>query len=349
VKSLAGFVAVIGAVILPTSVVHAGDGSGDPAAAPMVEPGYTVARTPWGDPDFRGTWPVQNVYDAGIPLERPKAMGTRAWLTGEEFAERLEAAEKADAAFSVEIGGGGSVGLADWLRATPLGRRTSLVVDPVDGRLPPLLPQAQDLYAKGRSTWQSGDAVDLISDLDPFERCITRGFPAVMLPQPYNNGVRVFQAPGYVVLQLETFGTRVIPLAIAGHWPQAVRAWHGDSRGHWEGDTLVIETTNIVSGDSVTTDLSRRAAGPFPGRNHATQPVGPAAKVIERLTRTGPDTIDYRVTYDDPDTFTAPWTVALERARKDDYTMFEYACHEGNTVRNAITSARAGRKGESGE
>ena len=170
-----------------------------------------------------------------------------------------------------------------------------------------------------------------------------------MLPQPYNNGLRVFQAPGYLVLQLETFGTRVIPLGAAGHWPPAVRAWHGDSRGRWEGDSLLIETTNIVSGDSVTTDLSRRAAGPIPGRNNATQPVGPSAKVTERLTRTGPDTIDYRVTYDDPDTYAASWTVALERTRDDRYAIYEYACHERNTVREVITSARAGQTSVSGE
>jgi len=301
------------------------------------------ARTPWGDPDFRGTWPIQNINDAGIPLERSEAMGDRAWLIDEEFAARLQAAEKSDAEFSIEFGGGGTIGLADWLRGTKLGRRTALVVDPANGRLPPLTPRAEVLYAKGRSTWQAGEVTDWITDLDPFERCITRGFPAVMLPQPYNNGLRVFQSPGYVVLQMETFGTRVIPLD-TGHWPDAVRAWHGDSIGHWDGETLVIETTNIVSGDSVTNDAAGRAAGPFPGRGHGTQPVGPHAKVTERLAMTGPDTLDYRVTYDDPDVFTAPWTIALERTRDDGYQMFEYACHERNTVREAITSARAWRR-----
>lgn len=341
--------AIVGAVMLDPEIAGASEVSaGNPAAAPVNEPGYTVARTPWGDPDLRGTWPIQVINDARIPLERPAGAGVRAWTTDEEFAARVAAAEASDAAFSIEIDGDGSVGLSEWLRASRLGRRTSLLVDPVDGRLPPLTPQAQELYAKGRSTWQSGDAVDWVSDLDPFERCITRGFPAVMLPQPYNNGMRVFQAPGYVVLQLETFGTRVVPLGTADHWPQPVRAWHGDSRGHWEGDTLVIETTNLVSGDSVTSDTQRRAAGPVPGRNNATQPVGPSAKVIERLMRTGPDTIDYRVTYADPDTFTAPWTVALERTRDDGYTIYEYACHERNTVREAITSARVLREASPG-
>ncbi|MBO9498123.1 MAG: hypothetical protein J7496_06625 [Novosphingobium sp.] len=317
---------------------------GDPAAAPALQPGFRAPRTPWGDPDLRGTWPLQAIWDAGIPLQREDGTGPGGWLTDAEYAQRLADAEKSDAEFSVELGGGGTNGLADWLRHSALGRRSALLVDPPDGRLPPLTPGAEALYAKGRSTWQTGGATDWIDDLDPFERCITRGFPAVMLPQPYNNGIRLFQAPGYVVLQLETFGSRVIPLGDTPRWPEPVRAWHGDSRGHWEGDTLVIETTNIVDGDSVTRDLAHRAAGPFPGRDHATLPVGPAARTVERLTMTGPDTIDYRVTYSDPATFTAPWTVALEWTRDESYAIYEYACHEGNTAREAITAARAGRK-----
>ena len=293
---------------------------------------------------MRGTWPLQNINDARIPLQRPAELGTRAWLTDEEFAERLKRAEQSDAAYSNDLGGEGTAGLAAWLRVTPVGRRTSLLIEPSDGRLPALTAPAQDLYAKGRSTWQAADVTSWVSDLDAFERCITRGFPPVMLPQPYNNGIRVFQSPGYVMLQLETFGTRVIPIGRAGHWPAPVRAWHGDSRGRWEGDTLVIETTNIVSGDSATEDVAGRAAGPIPGRDLATLPVGPSAKVTERLKKTGPDTIAYRMTYEDADVFTAAWTVAYEWTRDDSYAIFEYACHEGNTVREAITASRALRK-----
>ena len=216
-----------------------------------------------------------------------------------------------------------------------------MLVEPADGRLPPLTARARELYADGRSTWRAPAATDWVSDLDAFERCITRGFPAVMMPQPYNNGIRVFQSPGYVVLQLETFGTRVVPVGGEGHWPAPVRAWHGDSRGRWEGDALVIETTNIVSGDSVAEEVAGRAAGPLPGRELATLPVGRLARVTERLTMTGPDTILYRMTYEDADVFAAPWTVAYEWTRDDGYGIFEYACHEGNTVRAAITSARA--------
>ena len=301
-------------------------------------------RTPWGDPDLRGTWPIQKINDARIPLERSREFGTRALLTDDEFAERLKRAEQSDAEFSNDLGADGTVGLVDWFRTTRMARRNSLIVEPSDGRLPPLTSRAQELYESGRSTWQASEDTRWVSDLDAFERCITRGFPAVMLPQPYNNGLRVFQAPGYVVLQLETFGTRVVPIGRAGHWPSSVRAWHGDSRGRWDGDTLVIETANIVSGDSATTDVSRRAAGPIPGRTFATLPIGPSARVTERLERVAANTIAYRMTYEDADVFTEPWTVAYDWTREDSYAIFEYACHERNTVREAISSSRALRE-----
>jgi len=331
--------------LVASACLAAAAASAQPGQAGAQGPsGQPLARTPWGDPDLRGTWPLQLINDARIPLERPADLATRAELTEQEFAERLQRAEQSDAAFSREalsVSGGGTSGLAHWLRSTPMGRRTSLLIDPADGRLPSLTARAQELYANGRSTWQAADATDWVSDLDAFERCITRGFPAVMMPQPYNNGIRVFQSPGYVVLQLETFGVRVVPIGRDGHWPEPVQAWHGDSRGRWEGDTLVIETTNIVSGNSATEDVARRAAGPVPGRNLATIPVGRSAKATERLTKTGPDTIAYRLTYEDPEVFTAPWTVAYDWSRDDAYAIFEYACHEGNTVRESITSARA--------
>jgi hypothetical protein len=171
-----------------------------------------------------------------------------------------------------------------------------------------------------------------------------------MLPFRYNNGIQVFQAPGYVVINLEMLGTRIIP--VAGQlepWPQPVEAWLGSSRGRWEGNTLVIETTNLKSGDSATRDMFARNGSPL---NMATRGVPPwntiptskQAKVVERLTMTGENTITYEMTYADPAVFTAPWTVRFDWTRDDDYAFFEYACHEGNVqVRNYITASRAGR------
>ena len=314
------------------------------AGAARAEGGdYRAARTAWGDPDLRGTWPIQNVNDARIPLERPAVMAGRPRLTDDEFAERLKHAGRSDAHYANELQNAGTVGLADWLRSSPTGRRSSLIVSPADGRLPPLTPQGQALHEAGRSSWKEGQTVfDWVSDLDTFDRCITRGFPAMMLPKPYNNGVRIFQSPGYVVLRLEMFGTRVVPVGHAARPP--VRAWHGESRGHWDGETLVIETAAIVTGDSASRDVSRRAASPLPGRQFATLPMGPAARAVERLTMTGPDTIAYELTYSDADVFTGPWTVAFEWTRDDSYRIYEYACHEGNGhVRAMIETSRAQR------
>ena len=300
-------------------------------------------RTAWGDPDLRGTWPVQAVWDAGIPLQRPEDLGERAEQTDAEFAARLAKAEEADAGYAASEQEA-ATNLAAWLRATPFARRTSLIVDPPDGRLPPLTAEGKRLLAAGRSTRMGTTVFDDISDFDAFERCLTRGFPAVMLPQPYNNGLRIFQSPGFVVLKMETFGTRVIPLAPTGQWPDTLRAWHGQSRGHWDGDTLVVETSNLVSGDSVTHDRLARAAGPVPGRENAVLPVGRNATVVERFRLAGPDRLSYRVTYSDPATYTAPWTIDLERQRDDAYPLFEYACHEGDTsIRAVIQGSRADR------
>jgi hypothetical protein len=307
---------------------------------------FRPARTSWDDPDFRGTWPVQNVNDARIPLERPVEMGERAWLTEEEFAERLGRAETSDAEYANELRNSGTIGLAAWLRATRTGRQSSLIVHPTNGRLPALTPQAQALHEAGRSSWKDGLVFDWVSDLDAFDRCITRGFPAMMLPKPYNNGLRIFQSPGYVVLQMEMFGPRVVPVGRGEHWPAPVRSWHGDSRGRWDGDTLVIETTNMVAGDSATAEISRRSASPLPNRNFSTLPVGPEASTVERLTMTGPGTITYEVTYSDPTVFYEPWTAAFEWTRDDGYRIYEYACHEGNEhVRTVIQTSRAERGG----
>jgi hypothetical protein len=175
-----------------------------------------------------------------------------------------------------------------------------------------------------------------------------------MFPFRYNNGVRIFQSPGYVVIYLEMLGNRVIPLRSATnnvqHWPEPVEAWMGDSVGHWEGNTLVVETTNIKSGDSVTSDIYARAASPL---NMASQNVPPfntiptsrKAHTVERFTMTNPNSLTYEITYTDPEVFTAPWTVRMEWAREDDYQMYEYACHEGDVqVRNYITASRAYRQ-----
>jgi hypothetical protein len=301
---------------------------------------YSPPKTEWGDPDLRGTWPLEMVFKAGIPLERPEGYGERAAMNDEEFARRLEAASRPNTNFPLEEVVP-TPGLPEWLQATPFGRRTSLIVEPANGRLPPMTPEARALYAAGRNSFKDGQRIDWISDLDSYDRCITRSLAAAILPWPENNGVRVFQSPGYVVLQLEVLGTRVIPIGHGERWPEPVRNWMGQSLGHWEGNTLVIETTAIVAGDSASPDLERRAGSPISGRPNGVVPMSGKARAVERLTMTGPNTIAYELTYSDSDVYTTPWTAAVEWTRDDAYRMYEFACHERNSLRDMITGSRA--------
>jgi len=247
------------------------------------------------------------------------------------------------------LNAGGTQGLADWLTRTEFGHRTSMLISPADGQLPALTPWAEQMWMQGRSSWVPGQAYDTPADFDSWDRCVSRGFPASMFPFRYNNGIRIFQSPGYMVVSLEMLGTRVIPIGNAPKWPGPVEAWMGDSRGHWEGKTFVIETSNIKSGDGVTYDIQKRAASPL---NMATQNVPPfntiptstQAHTVERLTMVDANTMDYQITYDDPLVFTAPWTARFEWARDDSYQFFEYACIEGDVqVANYIKASRAER------
>ena len=304
---------------------------------------YHPRLTAWGDPDFRATWTSERVAQAGIALERPPEMGNRAWLTDAEFTQRLDAAKKSDAGYQEDVDARGTVSLAQWVQSAPFARRTSMIVSPANGRLPPMTAQGEALFKAGRNSWIDKPAIDWVADLDSYDRCISRGVASAILPWPNNNGVRVFQSPGFVVLQLEVLGTRIIPLGQGKEWPSGLRTWSGQSRGRWEGETLVIETSRIVAGDSVSGDHLRRAGSPVTGRGHGTVPMGPQAHTVERLTMTGPDTLAYRVTYSDPDVFAAPWTAEVEWLRDDEYQMYEFACHEGNGVREWITASRAQR------
>ncbi|HEX4096583.1 MAG TPA: hypothetical protein VHX64_07630 [Caulobacteraceae bacterium] len=317
---------------------------------PPVPTNYTPPKTPWGDYDFSHTYTLDNLADARILFQRPKEYGTRVWVTDEEFARRMKAAEGSDSHFGVRgASTTGTKGLADWMRHSDFAKRTSLLVSPANGRLPPLTPQGQRLYETGRSSWVPGQAFDWVDDFDTWDRCITRGFPASMFPNRYNNGIRIFQSPGYIVIALEMLGTRVIPIGDAAHWPKPLESWMGNSRAHWEGKTLVIETTNIKSGDSATHDPFKRAASPVivtmvGGAPLDTTPTSPEARTVERLTMTGPNTIMDELTYSDPETYTAPWTAREEWTRDDSYKFYEYACHEGDVqVRNYIVASRAER------
>ena len=213
-----------------------------------------------------------------------------------------------------------------WDRGTKVTTaRTSLVVDPPDGRVPAQTDEARKRAADEgkrpafRGSGATGRGADSWLDRSTFERCITRGMPGAMSPSAYNNNYRITQGPGFVAIQIEMLGgARVIPTDGRGHVSKGIRNWMGDSVGHWEGDTLVVDTTNFT--DKI---LYRGAAENL----HLT----------ERITRIGPNEIDYRVTIDDPTTFTKPWTLAIPYIVTGE-DMFEYACHEGNYGMEGILS-----------
>ena len=207
--------------------------------------------------------------------------------------------------------------------------RRSMVVDPPDGRVPVMK------WAEDKRDYDLAHLEDAPQHETPWVRCITRGVPGGMFPAGYNNAYEIIQIPGYVVIVYEMIHeTRIIPLDGGPHVGAAIRMWNGDPRGHWEGNTLVVETTNFNDKGSIATSA---ATGRIRGI-----PQSEELRVVERFTRAGPDAIDYVVTITDPKVYTRPWTVALPLNRDDDYVMYEYACHEGNlALPNALRAGRA--------
>ncbi len=317
-----------------------------PGQSRSPEKPYAAPRTPWGDPDLQGMWPG----NVNAPLQRPVNLGERTTLTDEEFAQR-EAQARAQAQadnqqfVAAPAGGGrgggrgGGIGPPDhWLeRGTPI-RQTSLIVDPPNGRLPALAAGAEERRKAARggrgmpAEWRG--TADSYDELNIYYRCITRGLLGSVIPVIYGNGNEIVQAPGYVVFRNEMIHeSRVISLDGRPHISPAIRMYMGDSRGHWEGDTLVVVTTNL--NDKVA--IGSNGAG-YPGDPgyHSL-----ALKVTERFTRTGPDTLLYKATVDDPQTWVRPWTLQIPLARGTDPHLFEYACHEGKyAMRNILSAAR---------
>jgi len=280
--------------------------------------GWTVPRTSWGDPDLRGRWPLDV---GGTPMQRPEALGTKAFLTDDEYEAALREAAVSAGLYDREQEAG-RLGSGHWFEwGRPL-RQTSLIVEPANGRIPPLTEEGRARAATMKSSW-NGDIFDDISDFNALDRCITRGMPASMVPFPYNNGLEIYQSPGYVVMRLEMIHeTRVIPVDGRPPLPQGMQHWMGESRGRWEGDSLVIETTNF-NGESPMVIV---------GPSNPPIPTSKSLRIVERLTRTGPDTIQYEAWVEDPEVLTAPFKIAYPWTRNDGYEIFEYACHEGNTV-----------------
>jgi hypothetical protein len=301
---------------------------------------YTAPRTPWGDPDLQGMWPG----NMGVPMQRPVEFGERSLLTDAEFARRevqASAQAKSDAELFVTSGrgGGGLGGPSHWAERGRPTRQASLIIDPPNGRLPALTAEAEKRRKEARGgrgfTGEWRGEADSFEDLNVYYRCISRGVLGSVIPVIYSNGNEIVQAPGYVVFRNEMIHeSRVIPLDGRPHPGPDIRMYMGDSRGRWEGDTLVVETTNFT--DKVA--IGSNGAG-YPGDpGYHTQ----ALRVIERFTRTSENTLDYEATVIDPQTWTRPWTLLIPLTRSGDSHLHEYACHEGNyAMRNILSGARA--------
>ncbi len=303
---------------------------------------YTAPRTPWGDPDLQGVWP--STHMVGVPLERPDRYGNRLVLTDQEFEERqAEAVKQAELDLidvDVENPSADVIALGDvgdptsppphWLERGEPSRQSSLIIDPPDGKAPPMTPEGQARQKLAKTTYIQRTGFNRPDELGPYDRCISRGVVGSMLPVVYNNGNEIVQAPGYVVLRNEMIHeSRIIPLDGRPHLPAAVRSYMGSSRGHWDGDTLVVRTTNLNGQNGLQA-------------NGQLMLPSDALELVERFTRTAADTMQYEVTIGDPTTWTRPWTIAFPLRLDPDYQIFEYACHEGNySMRNTLSGSRA--------
>jgi hypothetical protein len=269
------------------------------------------------------------------PFERARELGTRAVLTEGEFARQAaEIRAQSEEDLSAGVQGSGSPGVGPpphWLERGRASRQASLIVDPPDGRLPPMTEDGARRAEQWRRTSSPAYPYAGPEDLIPYDRCITRGVLGSAFPNIYGTGMQILQAPGLVVIRHEMIHeARVVPLDGRPHVSDRVRSYMGDPRGHWEGNTLVVETTNFNG-----------RTGSY-GRNGNGNPTSPLLRLVERFTRLAADTLLYEVTVHDPQTWTRSWTVAFPLTRDDGYAMYEYACHEGNyAMVNILRGVRA--------
>jgi hypothetical protein len=281
---------------------------------------WTLTRTPWGHPDLQGIWNSQTA----TPLERPAEFAGRDLLSPTEIAAlNARAAESRDSR-APRPGDPGTYNQfwSDDGVTVVESARTSLIVEPPDGRIP-WQPGALE-----RLRDQRGDVFESYADLDTGERCVTDG-PTLVPSQSYNMNFEFLQTPQYVAILHEMYSNRhIVPLDGRPRLTPSIGQWLGDSRGRWEGDTLVVETSGFAD------QLHHRWARPWRASR-------PTLHVVERFRRLDADTLQYRVTITDPTMFTAPWTVEIPM-KKTEGRLFEYACHEGNqSIANVLSGARA--------
>ena len=298
---------------------------------------WKVPRTAWGHPDLQGVWTTD--AEVSVPLERPRELGERTSLTQPELAARGEAERKLLRDDPTERDplrygpvGDGPVHWFEW--ATQPSARTSLIIDPPDGRIPAWTTEAQARVVEGnRVIGYGGERAGSLGkgpfsgpeDLSLADRCITRGLPTTWFPQVYNNGFQIVQGPDHVAVFYERLHeARVIRLNGRSHVSANLRQWMGDSYGYFDGDTLVVDVTNF-------------------GRQTSYRRSTESLHLVERYTRVDADTVRVEITVDDPATWTKPWTVAVTGRKDPAYpVIYEYACHEGNySLANILKASRA--------
>jgi hypothetical protein len=296
---------------------------------------WTAPRTPWGDPDLQGNY--TNKYETSTPFERPKEFEGRRIedITAAELSAAVARRQEDTLARAKYFGGdpAGLIGNSAEFRdiyEIAKGSRPWFVIDPQDGKIPPILPEARARFAAAPRTGSFGNGpFNSHQDFSLWDRCITRGLPGSMLPGQYGNSYQIVQGPGFVAIRYEmVHDTRVIPLDPGPRSGQprvgsSIRSDMGVPRGHWEGNTLVVETTNF------------KARSAYRNANADT------LKLTERFTRTAPDKIEWTVTVDDPATWSRPWTFSIPLTMNDQEAVLEYACHEGNqAIKNILSAAR---------
>jgi hypothetical protein len=301
----------------PVPALAQAEASAEAHAAVRRDPSWTPPLTPWGHPDLQGIWTTDDMR--GVPQQRPEEFGTRQYLTDDEFAERATRREGARA--TQDRGASGTFRNEEGTRTFGY---TSIVIDPPDGRTPPVLPEARER----RSTPGSFGVgpFNTMADFSLYDRCITRGVVGSFSPAVYGNGARIVQTPDTVAISYEmVHDTRIIPLDGRPPLTKSIRQYMGDSRARFEGNTLVIESSNFTD---------KTAIG---GVRHSEQ-----LKLTERFTRIDPQMIDYEIRVEDPLTWERPWTLRYTITEQPGYEIYEYSCHEGNiAIKHTLMGERA--------
>jgi len=324
IRRFLGVSAAMGCGILlwtaPPALAQA-KGSADAAAARNADPHWKAPRNAFGQPDLEGIWTTDDMR--GVPTSRPPQFGTRAYMTDEEFANRAKARATAR---DVDNARTGTFRNEEGTRAFSY---TSMVIEPADGRVPAITAEARARRRPGDQGSFGVGPWDKVQDFSLYDRCITRGMIGSWMPAVYGNGARIMQTPDAVIISYEmVHDTRIIPLDGRPRLGSGIQLYMGDSRGHWEGDTLVVESTNFT--DKTTVGGARNST---------------AARITERFTRVDPEMIDYEVTINDPETWAKPWTFRWTITSQPNYQIYEYSCHEGNiAMRNALSAERAYEK-----